>query len=671
MKVDLRELATRESERVEWKANVADISDIVKTAVSFANDFSNLGGGYIVCGAQEIKDAHGFQSVKFSGLESDRLKQIEGQFLQHCREKVDPSIVPLTDEIIGEAENRRVLVFIVPSSPTAHCYKASAQESSKFYIRIGRETREARDSLLRELLVRKGQLQPWDRRPNPTATIADIDLIALRDSLSQMGLWDQRKSLEDYLSPADALSNFVSPLTGTNELDPTPRPRNYALLLFGSSPIKYFPGAYVIFSIYRGKDRSEATAERVEITGTLIEQTRKLIERLNTEAYTAFDKNSPSPNQVKYPIRALQEAVVNALVHRDYEIDQPTRVTVFSDRIEIVSPGALPRTIDIDKFRQGKASPLWRNQSLAYFFNKLQLAQAEGQGIPTILRLMHEEGCPVPTFDPEPERLICVLPAHPRHALMRDLNAIENKIIIGNHEDALNALDKLLTADPYNFRALELYCEVNGALGTPKRVYEFVVQRALDPKLLNSSTLLLLSETILQIKDDHKALSLARALNERALTGRMEESEVKRAVLNFRKMKQDDKAIEIVENVIAHTPALANNSSLRDLAAKARMDLAKKCMETGRDRSKSSPIRARAWELCRKYLDDADKDLKIALDYVTNEFDREYIQRDIEFLNYMKQLARKPDQRGRTRAGRHERVRTEERLAKKFTVKKR
>jgi ATP-dependent DNA helicase RecG len=60
-RVDLNELATRESEQVEWKRNVADINDVLRTVVAFANDFQNLGGGYVVRGAVETKDEHGFQ----------------------------------------------------------------------------------------------------------------------------------------------------------------------------------------------------------------------------------------------------------------------------------------------------------------------------------------------------------------------------------------------------------------------------------------------------------------------------------------------------------------------------------------------------------------------------------------------------------------------------------
>src|SRR5437867_9672284 len=99
MNVDLKELSVRESERVEWKENVPNLDDVVKTIVAFSNDLSNLGGGYVVCGAREVKDEHGFQKVEMIGLDSDRFKEIENRTLAHCRERVEPPIVPVIDEI--------------------------------------------------------------------------------------------------------------------------------------------------------------------------------------------------------------------------------------------------------------------------------------------------------------------------------------------------------------------------------------------------------------------------------------------------------------------------------------------------------------------------------------------------------------------------------------------
>ena len=105
------------------------------------------------------------------------------------------------------------------------------------------------------------------------------------------------------------------------------------------------------------------------------------------------------PNKERYSKRAVQEAVVNAIVHRDYQMADPVRITVFTDRIEIWSPGALHWGIDKEMFKEGKASPRRRNQTFAYIFNRLRLAQAEGQGIFTIIQTMRSEGCPDPVFN--------------------------------------------------------------------------------------------------------------------------------------------------------------------------------------------------------------------------------------------------------------------------------
>ena len=71
--------------------------------------------------------------------------------------------------------------------------------------------------------------------------------------------------------------------------------------------------------------------------------------------------------------------------------------------------------IDFETFSQGRAPAKWRNQCLAWFLNRLPLAQAVGQGIQTILRTMREEGCPPPIFEANQAHVICTLPAHPRH----------------------------------------------------------------------------------------------------------------------------------------------------------------------------------------------------------------------------------------------------------------
>ncbi len=163
-RVDLDALAIRESEQTEWKENVADVDDVVASLTAFANDLQNLGGGTIVCGAKEEKDPHGFAPPARVGLTSSRLKEVENQVLARCRDRVSPPITPLVDEVVLDDGARRILVFTQPATGSAHTFRRG-HEGAKHFVRVSRSTIEARNGILRDLLVRKGALEPWDRRP--------------------------------------------------------------------------------------------------------------------------------------------------------------------------------------------------------------------------------------------------------------------------------------------------------------------------------------------------------------------------------------------------------------------------------------------------------------------------------------------------------------------------
>jgi len=646
MNIDLKELIKRESERIEWKDQVASVESVVKTIVAFCNDYSNLGGGYVICGAKEIRDEHGFPAVEYTGLISSRYQEIEKKTIAHCKDKVSPPVTFLTEVLpCPSDEVKKILILIVPSTGAAHSYRPSSKEASTYYIRSGSNTIEAKNGLLMELLVRKKQLEPWDKRTNVKTDLSNIDLIAFRDSIQEMKLWDQRKSLEEYFSPENKLSDFVPPLAGKVGIDNRVCMRNFAILMFGKNPLNYFDGAYSIFSIYHGTDRGEPTAERSEIKGTIVQQARKLIELLNAESTIAFDKTSENPNQIKYPKRALQEAVINGLVHRDYESNQPLRVTVFSDRIEINSPGKLPSAIEIEKFKNGKAHSHWRNQSLAYFFSKLQLAQAEGQGIPTIIRTMKEEGNPNPVFEVSESNVICIIPAHPRHKKLKDVFDIENKIVIGNHLEAYEKTRQILLLDKYNFRAIELFCEINNLLGTQSRVFAFLKSSNIDLQLLNPNLLITIAEALSLIenkKSYHKdMIQEVIALSRKS---QLEEKQILRIVLSLKKIQQNESLVEYIDERLKENISLNTSSPLLEERARAKMNLAKNCIKTGNSKT-SVKIKKRAWDRCRILLAEAEIDLKTALQNTTLDIERDYIKKDMIFLEKMKVISTKPTKR--------------------------
>ncbi|MFN7659000.1 MAG: hypothetical protein ACK5P3_12850, partial [Dolichospermum sp.] len=185
-----------------------------------------------------------------------------------------------------EDNSTRILVFVVLRTRHAHIYRDG--ETSKYYVRISRETKEARNGVLRQLLTEKQEIEYFDKRTNTRATEADIDILVFRDSMQEMGLLFPEKSLEDYFSDREQIAELVSPLFVRTDLDRILRPRNFTLLMFGkkTSITSNFPEAYTILSIYKGTDRSEQTAERYILTGTIVEQAKKSIELLNTQAYT-------------------------------------------------------------------------------------------------------------------------------------------------------------------------------------------------------------------------------------------------------------------------------------------------------------------------------------------------------------------------------------------------
>ncbi|SRR5216683_4399339 len=635
--VDLDQLATRESEQTEWKANVADIDDVAKTLSAFANDLPNLGGGYVVCGAEEGKDEHGFQSLTRSGLTAHRLKEVENNVLARCRDRVSPSIAPLVVELPAGTADRRILVFIQPATPFAHTARIG-DKGARYYARIGRSTVEARNGILRDLLVRKGAVEPWDRRLCQVATDRDLDLLALRDALQRMRAFSADLGIEPYLSDGLQLSPFVPSLCIREPLTNVLRPRNFAILLFGRDIQKFIPGASSIFSVYPGADRSDPHAERYELAGTLIDQAQRLSELLEIQSTTAFDKlDRKSPNAIKYPKRALYEAMGNALAHRDYELADPTRVTVFSDRIEILSPGSLPLGVDPVAFREGRSGPKWRNQALAWFFTRLQFAQAEGQGIPTILRTMQEEGCPPPIFDATSIHVTCVLPAHPRHALLRDLREIEQAIALGELTRAQNQVKHILERDPLNYRALLLFAEVQQALRDPEPLFDFLQRHINRLDILPSSVLLQLSETLVagdQPKQQYQ--ELARKLLSTAARGRLEERELRRIGVALLRARDEEKALSLVDSQLTEHPEWKENASLLQLRGDAMLGLAGRCRWTAKRREIAQVTRQRAWRQFHDYLIQAERDLQRALALSVDAGLSQVIRRNIEYLDRLR-----------------------------------
>ena len=125
----------------------------------------------------------------------------------------------------------------------------------------------------------------------------------------------------------------------------------------------------------------------------------------------------------KIPEEAFREAIANALIHRTWDMESEIRVSMFDDRIEIVSPGGLPAEITEDEYLAGKLSVL-RNRILANVFYRLGFVEIFGTGI-TRIKQLYKDGLSKPDFEVSENTIKTVLPV-----LEKNLGLTEDEKII-------------------------------------------------------------------------------------------------------------------------------------------------------------------------------------------------------------------------------------------------
>ena len=141
--------------------------------------------------------------------------------------------------------------------------------------------------------------------------------------------------------------------------------------------------------------------KRIEGTIDSMEEEAVGFCRRNMKLRTIIDPDTGTrSDRPEYPVEAIREAILNALIHRDYSIyteGTPVQVDLFADRLEIHSPGSLYGRMTVEQL--GIARPDLRNPALAVMTETLTGAENRYSGIPTIRRAMKEYGLPEPIFE--------------------------------------------------------------------------------------------------------------------------------------------------------------------------------------------------------------------------------------------------------------------------------
>lgn len=374
----------KESSTVEFKESLPQNNQIVKTVIGFCNQK----GGKIIIGVDDDGTIKGLSS-----------KEIEFA-LQHLDQKIfeatSPTIIP---RIYTQAINDKtvLVVEVSPGMNKPYFLKKEGVEQGT-YIRLGRSTMRASPDTIKELQW-SAQGKSYDSMPVYTATLEDLDSEKIRKFL------DTRKGAKDTpVTFNDALKAYNLAIEEHSSIYPTVA----GILLFGKDPERFFSEAFIICTVFKGIEGRDVIATR-DCWGTLFDQLKRaegfILSQLN-RSY-AFD-GLQRKELYEIPEIAIREALVNAIVHRNYHINGPTKIAIYDNRLEIFSPGGFPGELHEHNLLMGLT--YIRNRVIAKVFRESGYSEKLGTGFRIIFSSYKEYNLRPPSIIEGENFVKCILP---------------------------------------------------------------------------------------------------------------------------------------------------------------------------------------------------------------------------------------------------------------------
>jgi predicted HTH transcriptional regulator len=170
------------------------------------------------------------------------------------------------------------------------------------------------------------------------------------------------------------------------------------VLLFGKDRLKHFPDSWLRAGCFAGTDRS-TILDSSNLTACPVHAVEDALRFVQRNTRRAVEVKSVHHREVwEFPVVALREAIINAIVHADYaQRGSPLRLAVFSDRIEIENPGNLPPGLTIEDIRRGVSK--LRNRVIGRVFHELGLIEQWGSGIQRMTAACRHAGLPDPELE--------------------------------------------------------------------------------------------------------------------------------------------------------------------------------------------------------------------------------------------------------------------------------
>ena len=360
-----------ENSTLEFKRDDIQNHALAKELVAFLN----LEGGTVLLGVED--------DGSISGTTRDRLEEWVSEL---CRVKINPPTIPILLWVKNAEPNRDVLAVSIARGPDKP-YACVHSGLRTYYIRIGKTSRKECREDLERMYQESGHLR-YGSKPVPGASFDAFDLRRLRDYLIQV-IGGPVPATEDFDGWETLLRNIeLMTVSGAQHVATID-----GLLLFGRNPSRCVPQSGIRAICYPGPDPDYATRADEDLRGPMVPlkgANESIVEAGLVEQAWDFVRRNTTPtarieggrriDRWEYPEIVIREAVVNALVHRDYSISgTDIMLAIYSDRLEIQSPGRLPNTVTIDGMKSGMRYA--RNQTLVNIMRDYGYVDARGMGV--------------------------------------------------------------------------------------------------------------------------------------------------------------------------------------------------------------------------------------------------------------------------------------------------
>ena len=354
-----------EKQNIEWKSSWKD------DYLAWICGFANAQGGILLIGVDDEGKPVGLQNVR--------------KLMEDLPNKIRDAMGVIVNINLHQQTGKDCIEIEVPPYPVAISCKGS------YYYRSGSTNQKLSGPELESFILRRRGIN-WESSPMPQLKSEDIDdsvVSYFKEKASEKGRLDK-----------DILTETKTHLIDKLYLKNNDYLTYAAALLFSAKPERWFLGAYIKVGFF------ESDADLIyqdEVHGSLLQQVDKALDLIYYKYLKAkiSYKGIQRIERYPFPEAALREALLNAVVHKDYSVGIPIQISVYDDKLYIANVGRLPETWTLENLISKHASRPF-NPNIAHTFYLAGFIESWGRGIEKIYDACREDGVPEPEYTIHP-----------------------------------------------------------------------------------------------------------------------------------------------------------------------------------------------------------------------------------------------------------------------------